>query len=127
VRRGKPPLQGRWTIPGGTVELGETLEQGLVREVAEETGLAVRPRELALVFEKIEREAGDVRYHYVVIDYFCEGVGGELRAGSDAADVALVPEIGLAGYDLPEKALEVVVEGFRRAERNADPERGSAG
>jgi ADP-ribose pyrophosphatase YjhB (NUDIX family) len=124
VRRGKPPLEGRWSIPGGTVELGETLEQALVREVEEETGLIVRLRELALVFERIHREAREVRYHYVVLDYFCDGVGGALRAGSDAAEVALVAEPDLAGYDLPGKALEVVLEGFRRAARPTDSGRG---
>jgi len=115
IQRGKEPLRGRWLVPGGTVELGETLEQALVREIEEETGLQVRPRELLTVFDRIEREDGQVAYHYVILDYLCEYVAGELRAGSDAAAAAWAGPEELAAYDLPPKALEVVLEGFRRA------------
>lgn len=115
IRRGKEPLRGRWVVPGGTVELGETLEQALVREVEEETGLLVRPREVVAVFDRIQREAGRVDYHYVIVDYLCEYVAGEARAGSDAEAVALVAPAELPAYDLPAKALEVVEDGFRRA------------
>lgn len=115
IRRGKEPLRGRWTIPGGTVELGETLEEALVREIREETGLTVRPREPLLVFDRVVREGGAVRYHYVIIDYLCDFVAGTLRAGSDATDVALVRPSDLTTYDLPGKSLEVALEGFRRA------------
>lgn len=115
IRRGKEPLRGRWVVPGGTVELGETLEQALVREVEEETGLVVRPREVVAVFDRIQRDAGRVGYHYVIVDYLCDYVGGEARAGSDAEDVAFVAPADLHAYDLPEKALEVVRDGFRRA------------
>jgi len=117
IRRGKEPLRGRWVVPGGTVELGETLEQALVREVEEETGLIVRPREIVAVFDRIQRESGQVDYHYVIVDYLCEYVAGEARAGSDAEAVALVGLADLPAYDLPEKALEVVQDGFRRAGR----------
>jgi mutator protein MutT len=116
IRRGKEPLRGRWVVPGGTVELGETLEQALVREVQEETGLVVRPRQVVTVFDRIQREADRVDYHYVIVDYLCDYVAGEARAGSDAEAVALVAEADLAEYDLPEKALEVVTDGFRRVE-----------
>lgn len=114
IRRGKEPLRGRWVVPGGTVELGETLEQALVREIEEETGLTVRPREVVAVFDRILGEDGRVDYHYVIIDYLCDYVAGEVRAGSDAEEVALVAPQDLAAYDLPEKALEVVRDGFRR-------------
>ncbi|HUG52578.1 MAG TPA: NUDIX hydrolase [Vicinamibacteria bacterium] len=114
VRRGKEPLRGRWVIPGGTVELGETLHEALVREVAEETGVVVVPREVVLVFDRIERDGAGVRYHYVVIDYRCEYVSGEPRAGSDAADVALVGPDDLDAYDLPPQALALVLDVFRR-------------
>src|SRR5262245_56747216 len=121
IRRGKEPLRGRWTVPGGTVELGETLEQALVREVEEETGLRVRPRETLLVFDRILREEGRVYYHYVIVDYLCDYESGSPRAGSDAADVALAAPEELEAFDLPDKTLEVVLEAFRRA--GIDPER----
>jgi mutator protein MutT len=115
VRRGKEPLRGRWVIPGGTVEAGETLEAALVREMREETSLTVRPLEMLLVFDRILREAEEVRYHYVIVDYLCEYVAGEIRAGSDAEEAAFVAEADLPAFDLPDKALDVVLEGFRRA------------
>jgi len=115
IRRGKEPLRGRWVIPGGTVELGETLEEALVREMREETGLEVKPRDVLLVFDRIERTEGAVRYHYVIVDYLCEYVSGRVRAGSDAEAAALATPAELPGYDLPPKALEIVREGFRRA------------
>ena len=119
IKRGKEPLRGRWVVPGGTVEVGETLEQALVREVREETGLVVRPLEVVLVFDRIEREGDAVRYHYVIVDYLCEYVSGAPRAASDAEDVAFVAREDLPGYALPGKALEVVLDGFGRAERRA--------
>jgi len=114
IRRGTEPLRGRWVVPGGTVELGESLEAALVREVEEETGLVVRPREVVTVFDRIEREGTLVRYHYVIVDYRCDYVSGTPRAASDAADVALVAREDLPRYDLPAKALEVVLDAFRR-------------
>jgi len=119
IKRGKEPLRGRWVVPGGTVELGETLEQALVREVQEETGLTVRPLEVVLVFDRIEREGDAVRYHYVIIDYLCDYVSGTPRAASDALDVAFVARDDLPGYSLPEKALAVVLDGFDRTRRRA--------
>jgi len=114
IRRGKEPLRGRWVVPGGTVEAGETLEEALAREVLEETGLVVRPREVMLVFDRILREGERLDYHYVIIDYLCDYLAGEARAGSDAEAVAMVAPEDLAAYDLPDKALEVVQDGFRR-------------
>jgi len=115
VRRGKEPLRGRWLIPGGTVELGESLEAALVREMQEETGVTVRPLDVLLVFDRILREAERVRYHYVIVDYLCEYVAGQVRAGSDADEAAFVGEADLGAFDLPDKAMQVVREGFRRA------------
>jgi len=114
IRRGKEPLRGRWVVPGGTVELGETLEAAIIREVQEETGLTVAPREIVTVFDRIERDGDLVRYHYVIVDYLCDYVCGSPRAASDAEDVALVAQADLPGYDLPAKALEVVLDAFRR-------------
>jgi len=114
IRRGKEPLHGRWVIPGGTVELGETLHEAVVREMQEETGLLVAPREVVLVFDRIQREGPSVEYHYVIIDYACEYVSGELKAGSDADEVALVAPEELDGYNLPPQARDLVVDVFRR-------------
>jgi 8-oxo-dGTP diphosphatase len=114
IRRGKPPLQGRWVVPGGTVELGETLEGALVREMEEETSLRVEPIEVLTVFDRIEREGERVVYHYVIVDYLCRWLAGEARAGSDALDVAWATPDQLADYDMPLKAVEVVRDAFRR-------------
>jgi len=113
IRRGKAPLYGRWVVPGGTVELGETLEAALVREMEEETGLRVEPLEILTVFDRIEREGERVLYHYVIVDFLCRWQSGEARAGSDALAVAWVRPEDLGGYDLPPKALEVVRDAFR--------------
>lgn len=114
IRRGTEPLRGRWVVPGGRVEAGETLEAALVREVLEETGLEVRPREIVTVFDRIHREDGRLLYHYVIIDYLCDYVSGTPRADSDAEAVAFAAPADLPGYDLPPKALEVVLDAFRR-------------
>lgn len=115
IRRGKEPLLGRWVIPGGTVELGETLEEALVREMEEETGVQVEPVEILTVFDRIQRDGERVLYHYVIVDYLCRFRGGEARAASDALEVAWARPEELGSYDLPAKALAVVGDGFRRA------------
>jgi ADP-ribose pyrophosphatase YjhB (NUDIX family) len=115
IRRGKEPLRGRWVVPGGTVELGETLEQAVVRELKEETGLDVRPRELVTAFDRIARRGADVTYHYVIVDFLCERTGGTLQAGDDALEAVLARPDELEALGLPPKALEVVLDGFRRS------------
>jgi mutator protein MutT len=114
IRRGKEPLLGRWVVPGGTVELGESLEQALVREMSEETGLEVEPLELLTVFDRIQRDGERVVYHYVIVDYLCRWLSGEARAASDALEAAWVGLDALEAHDLPPKALEVVRDAFRR-------------
>jgi 8-oxo-dGTP diphosphatase len=85
VRRGRAPLKGHWSLPGGVMEIGETLKEGVMREVMEETGLEVKVLEHVETLERIARdEAGRVRYHYVISDWLCVVTGGELRCGDDA-------------------------------------------
>ena len=84
VRRGTEPLLGRWSLPGGLLEVGESLSAGVVREVREETGLTVEPLELIELLDRIHREGERVRYHYVIADYLCRVAGGALQAASDA-------------------------------------------
>jgi 8-oxo-dGTP diphosphatase len=120
ARRGKEPLFGRWVVPGGTVELGETLEQALVREMEEETGLRVEPVGILAVFDRIEREGDRVARHNVIVDYLCDWRAGEARAGSDALEVAWAAAAELPAYDLPPKALEVVRDALAAAEAPAD-------
>jgi 8-oxo-dGTP diphosphatase len=114
IRRGKEPLFGRWVVPGGTVELGETLESALVREMEEETGLRVEPLEVLTVFDRIQRDGERVVYHFVIVDYLCRRLSGEAKAASDALEVAWASPAELPAYDLPAKALEVVDAAFRR-------------
>ncbi len=83
--RGKPPSMGKWGLPGGVVEVGETTEDALVREVKEETNILVKPIKLLTVFDSINRDnEGNIRYHYILFEYLCEYVSGEVKAGSDA-------------------------------------------
>ncbi len=84
VRRGSEPMKGRWTLPGGLVEVGETLAEAVAREVREETGLIVEPVELVELLDRILRDGERVKYHYVLADYLCRVVGGALHAASDA-------------------------------------------
>jgi len=90
VRRGTEPLKGEWSLPGGVLELGESLLSGVVREVQEETGLTVEPLELVELLDRIHRANDRVRYHYVIADYLCRVSGGELKAASDADAVRWV-------------------------------------
>jgi len=120
IRRGSEPLLGEWSIPGGTLELGETLEEGVARELREETGLEVRVLELIEVFDRIyvESTAGEhepkkgPRFHYVIVDYLCERLSGQPRAGSDVTDVAFAREDELPAYKLTETATRILRNAF---------------
>jgi 8-oxo-dGTP diphosphatase len=100
-RRGKPPAQGTWSLPGGLIELGETAEDAVRREVAEECGIEITVGPLLGLFEPIDRDQeGRVRFHFVVLDFLAHYRSGELRAGDDAADLCWVPYKELSGYPL---------------------------
>ncbi len=90
VQRGHEPLKGQWSLPGGLLEIGESLHAGVVREVREETGLSVEPVELIELLDRIHREGERVKFHYVIADYLCRVTGGALAAASDAAGVRWV-------------------------------------
>jgi mutator protein MutT len=116
VKRRFEPLAGQWSIPGGAVETGETLEACLVREMAEETGFLVQVGPVVEVLDRITHDdEGRVVYHFVLIDYLCWPVGGELRAGSDVAAAALAEPSELAQYQLTEKALAVIERALEMA------------
>jgi ADP-ribose pyrophosphatase YjhB (NUDIX family) len=109
VQRGTEPLAGYWSLPGGGVEAGERLEDAVVREVFEETGLAVKAGALATVFERIMPDENcRCEYHYVLIDFYCTITGGELRAGDDSADVRWFLLEELSGLKLTAGTKQVV-------------------
>src|SRR5512147_438516 len=120
IRRGSEPLLGQWSIPGGTLELGETLKEGVARELLEETGITVRVLDLIEVFERINPysppESRDAnlrpRFHFVIADYLCEMISGEAKAGGDATDVAYAAEENLSQYGLTETATRVLRRAF---------------
>ena len=110
------PLAGQWSIPGGAVEAGETLEACLVREMAEETGFLVEVGPVVEVLDRITHDdEGKVLYHFVLIDYLCWPIGGELRAGSDVVEAALAEPSELAQYELTEKARTVIERALEMA------------
>ena len=118
IRRRFEPLAGQWSLPGGTLELGETLEEGTAREMREETGLLVVVGPVIEVFDRIMfDEERRVRYHFVLVDYLCWPVSGELRAGSDVEAAVLAAEDDLSRYSLTPKALAVIERGFELAKK----------
>ena len=113
VKRGNPPLLGEWSLPGGVVELGETLRAATEREAREETGLIVKAGEVLEVLDRIiPGKDGAPQYHYVLIDFFCRVEGGQLRAGGDAADARWATQADLAEYRLENPAMEVIKKAF---------------
>ena len=113
ARRARPPLAGHWSLPGGVLELGETLRSAAQREALEETGLTVKAGEVLEVLDRIiPGEGGRAKYHYVLVDFLCEHLGGELLAGGDVAEVAWANESDLAIYSLEEPALAVIHKAF---------------
>jgi len=138
IRRGSEPLKGEWSIPGGMLEVGETLKEGVKRELLEETGLHVQVLDLIEVFERIfpqgESAPKQVRatstrgkspaqvkdparplYHFVILDYLCKMVSGEPRAGGDVTDIAFAAEEELGKFHLTPTATRVLKEAFRMA------------
>ncbi len=127
IRRGTEPLRGEWSIPGGTIEIGETLDEAVQRELREETGLEVRVLELIELFDRIYLDQHSTaatdkkkpRFHYVIADYLCELTGGEPRAGSDVTDLALAREDELVRFHLTEKATSVLKKAFAMSRARA--------
>ena len=115
VKRAHPPIQGQWSIPGGVLEVGERVREAAVREAREETGLIVEPADLLGVYDRILRDDEKrVQYHYVLIDFLCRPIAGELRAASDAAEVGWYSREELPALHLAEDTQEVIQKGFDR-------------
>jgi 8-oxo-dGTP diphosphatase len=131
IRRASEPLRGEWSIPGGMLELGETLEEGVARELLEETGLQVRVLDLIELFDRIVYAANGAsagsndlqrpRFHYVIADYLCERISGEHAAASDVTDTVFASEDDLERFHLTETALRILHKAFTmdRARRGA--------
>ena len=129
IRRGGPPMEGQWSIPGGMLELGETLTQGVARELAEETGLEVNVLDIIEVLERIfpalpgadgaPGNAARPQYHFVILDYLCEARGGTLCAGSDAREFAWAREDELVKFGLTAAATRVLRKAFSMARARA--------
>ena len=115
AQRGKQPLIGWWSLPGGALETGEALADAVRREVREETGLDIRPLGVLEIFERIMRDrSGAPEYHYVLIDYMCRIVGGTLAAGDDVCAVEWVRRRDLPKLQITEGTLAVIEKAFRK-------------
>jgi ADP-ribose pyrophosphatase len=121
VQRGSEPLKGQWSIPGGALELGETLRQCAVREALEETGLQVEAGEVLGVFDAVYREPdGRIQYHYVLIDFACRLLRGELRAGGDAVQARWVTLEELTDYPIAETARKVITKALVNSNQKSE-------
>ena len=115
VKRGHPPLKGEWSIPGGVLEVGETVRQAAMREALEETGLMVETHDLLGVFDRLlPDEQGRIRYHYVLIDFLCRRVGGGVRAGGDADEVRWFSSQELSKLPLAKDTAAVIRLGLEK-------------
>lgn len=118
VKRAHPPIQGQWSIPGGVLEVGELVREAAIREAREETGLIVEPTHLLGVYDRILRNQEQrVQYHYVLVDFLCRPVGGELQAASDAVEVRWFTREELPPLKLAEDTQDVIEKGFDRLNR----------
>ncbi len=125
MRRGKAPSLGKWSVPGGRLRLGETLEAGVVRETREETCLVVRPLKIGKVVEHLLRdERGDIEYHYVIVDYVCRIIDGSPQPASDVSEVRFVEISELSQWDMTEGTAQVIQEVFEstiRTDETSNP------
>lgn len=123
VKRGRPPLLGEWSIPGGLLELGETMRTGAEREAREETGLLVRATELLGVFERLVPDADQrTRYHYVLVDFLCEVISGELKASGDADDAHWFSPEEIEKLPLPKDTVGVIHAALSRNQASSPEE-----
>jgi ADP-ribose pyrophosphatase YjhB (NUDIX family) len=119
VQRAGEPRKGEWTVPGGVLEIGETLRSGTEREVLEETGLVVKAGPVVDVFENIWPDAeGRTQFHYVLVDFLCEFVSGELKVASDASDARWISLEELDGWELIGKTAQAIRKGFAMRDRD---------
>jgi ADP-ribose pyrophosphatase YjhB (NUDIX family) len=125
VKRGREPMAGHWSLPGGLLELGETLIEGVCREVAEETGLTVQPEAVVEVVDRIYLQEERIRYHYVIVDYWCRVLQGDARAASDAAELSWVtrdmwiapgPTSGIQPSVLDPLTAQIIEKGWQLAQ-----------
>ena len=124
IRRRYEPLAGQWSLPGGTLEVGETLAAAVARELLEETGLVVDVGPVIDVFDRIMLDASRrVQYHFVLVDYLCRVAGGRLHAGTDAAAVVIADAAQLTPFDLTQKALEVIARAMELAQNKGEGRR----
>lgn len=124
VKRGSPPLLGEWSLPGGVVEIGETLRTAAEREALEETGLLVEAGEVLEVLDRIiPGENGRAQYHYVLIDFLCRVKGGTLRVGGDATDAAWSAPEELPRFKLEKTAINVIRHAFSKADTTSSAQR----
>ena len=118
IKRGQAPLAGEWSIPGGVLEVGETMREGVIREAHEETSLAIEPMDLLGVYDRMLRDdRGQVLYHYVLIDFLCRAVAGDLRAAGDTDEARWFTQQEASALSLPRDTAEVIRLGFEKSIR----------